>query len=493
MLDAARANELANRLAEADYAYEAVASRLGEHGLHGLARNSTVPADRVLGGDDDPQAVLIRCFALQRPVAAARLRNLIGAVVDSELIDTDGDQARAAIEIRPYAWQTAEANHEGWLASDLTPTLDGVLAAPRPDFVLGLSPASITLAQLTMRDPVGSALDLGTGCGIQALHLAGHSDQVVATDLNPRAIALTRLTAGLNRINVDIREGSLYEPVGTDRFDLIVTNPPYVMSPPDGQRLTYREGSHTADNLTRAVVTGAPARLNPGGVLQVLGNWAITADQPWQDRLTDWVEPTGCDALVLQRESLDPFEYIEIWLADAGLVGSPDYQRRYTEWVDYFDSLGIVGVGMGWLALYRTERDVPTITIEDWPHQVHQPLGAAFAAFPEAAATAAASDSTLLSTRFTLNSDVTQEALGRPGAADPEHVVLRQRSRFGRAVEVDTALAAVLGACDGDLPLGVLIEAVASLLELEPADLITDLLPRLRRLLADGYLLANSG
>ncbi len=72
----------------------------------------------------------------------------------------------------------------------------------------------------------------------------------------------------------------------------------------------------------------------------MLGNWAITADQPWQDRLADWIAPTGCDALVLQRERLDPYEYIEIWLADAGLTGTPEYAPRYAEWVDYFDAAG---------------------------------------------------------------------------------------------------------------------------------------------------------
>ena len=106
----------------------------------------------------------------------------------------------------------------------------------RPDFVLGVSAASTTLAQLTVRRPVPRALDLGTGCGVQSLHLARHSAEVVATDLNPRALALARLTALINGIDLDLREGSLYAPVAGERFDLITTNPPYVMSPP-GRRV----------------------------------------------------------------------------------------------------------------------------------------------------------------------------------------------------------------------------------------------------------------
>ena len=489
MLPPDAARRLADRLRAADYTYAGVAERIGPAGLDGLARNATVPAARALRDADDPQATLIRAFALQADVPAEALRRAFGDLdALAPIVEVSGDIARARIEIRPYAFEEDAGTRSAWLASDLTPNLDGRLAAPRADFVLGLSPASITLAQLTMRTPRGRALDLGTGCGIQSLHLAGHCDTVVATDLNPRSCAVTELTAALNDVRLDVREGSLYEPVADEAFDLIVTNPPYVMSPPDGERLVYREGGLAADGLMRAVVAGAPSRLAPGGALQVLGNWAITADQPWAERLAGWIEPTGCDALVLQRERLDAYEYIEIWLADAGLTGTPEYARRYAEWVDYFDSLGIVAVGLGWLALYRNEAADPVLSFEEWPHQVHQPVGDAFAEFPGAARTARLADAALLASHLSCDPAVVAETLGRPGAEHPEHLVLRRRSGFGRAHEVDAALAAVIGACDGDLPLGVLIGAVAGLLEVDAGTLTADLLPRLRRLVEQGFV-----
>ncbi|MFT4296546.1 MAG: methyltransferase [Micropruina sp.] len=492
MLDPTIAHDLADRLRDAGYSYDEVAGRLGGPGLDGLARNATVPADRALAGATDPQATLIRAFALQQDVPAADLAAVLGDLdrLAPILSPAPGDTnaIRAAVEIRPYAFTDDTGEHSGWLASDLTPTLDGRLAEPSDDFVLGLSPASVTLAQLTMRNPRTRALDLGSGCGIQSLHLSTHSTQVIATDLNPRACAMTALTAALNGITVDVRQGSLYEPVADEKFDLIVTNPPYVMAPPDASRLVYREGSFAADGLVRAVVTGAATQLNPGGALQVLGNWAITADQPWQARLASWIAPTGCDALVLQRERLDPFEYIEIWLADAGLVGTSEYRPRYSEWVDYFEQLGIVGVGLGWLTLYNAGAAEPELRFDEWPHQVHGGLGDAFAEFPDAARAAKLLDDQLLAATFTLDPAVASEALGRPGAADPEHIVFRRGTGFGRAVEVDTGLAAVAGACDGDLPLGVLIDAVADLLDADAAALRADLLPRLRPLIADGYL-----
>ncbi len=80
----------------------------------------------------------------------------------------------------------------------------------RQDSVLGLTSSARTLASMTVRDPVGRALDLGTGCGVQALLAAGHAEQVAAVDLNPRALWLTDLNCRLNGVtNVDCRQGDL--------------------------------------------------------------------------------------------------------------------------------------------------------------------------------------------------------------------------------------------------------------------------------------------
>jgi methylase of polypeptide subunit release factors len=58
---------------------------------------------------------------------------------------------------------------------------------------------------------VGSVLDLGAGCGIQALLAARHADRVVASDLNPRAVGIAAFNAALNEVAVDCVEGDLFE------------------------------------------------------------------------------------------------------------------------------------------------------------------------------------------------------------------------------------------------------------------------------------------
>ena len=138
-------------------------------------RNETTPGlRRTTGGS--PIETLVRLFLLQTPVAAHRrgARRCPGWSTGwrrrASLEQSVGEVA-ARLDCRPYAAD----DDEFWVVSDLTPGLDGGPQRVGADHVLGISAASTSLAQLTIRDQVGTALDLGTGCGVQALHLAGHA------------------------------------------------------------------------------------------------------------------------------------------------------------------------------------------------------------------------------------------------------------------------------------------------------------------------------
>ena len=483
--------ELADAFRTLDYRVDAVVGLVGTEAHTALARNSTVPAVRALGDRDDPLALLTRLWLLQQPVPRTpferALPGLVEPLVERGILSpsTGSGNISARVDLRPYATDGGDF----WVAADLTPNLDTQVRPIQPDHVLGVSAASASLAQLTLRRPVGRALDLGTGCGVQSLHLAGHADAVVATDLNPRALELATISFALNDVEVDLRSGDLYAPVAGEAYDLIVTNPPYVIAPPSEARLTYREGGQPGDALVERVVTEGARHLAEGGVLQVLGSWAHLRGQDWTDRVAGWVGHTGCDAHVVQREVLDPYTYIEVWLADAGLTGSPAYADKYGEWADYFDRLGIEAVGLGWLTLRRAGRTDPQVRIEDWPHPVEQPIAPALGAgLHSVDRLATTSDAEILATRWRLADDVVQETTGRPGAADPEHVVFRQQRGFRRAVALDTATAGILGACDGELTLGRITDSVAELLEAEPEALARETVDRMRTLVGEGWL-----
>jgi cyclopropane fatty-acyl-phospholipid synthase-like methyltransferase len=478
---------LRDALSAAAYAYDPVAALLGPTAHAALSRNETTPGLRATGGGS-PLETLVRLWLLQAPVAREAadraLPDLVDALSATGLVDVAGDEVRAAVDVRPYA----DDGRSWWVLSDLTPGLDGAPIDVHPDHVLGISSASTSLAQLTVREPLATALDLGTGCGVQALHLAGHVARVVATDVNPRALAMTRLNAALNQVPVEVRQGSLLEPVEDELFDLVVSNPPFVVSPATEAPLVYRDSGLPGDEMVRRVVTQAPRHLTPGGHCQVLANWVHRRGEPWQDRVAAWVEGSGCDAWVVQREVADPAAYVELWLKDAGVHGRPDYARRYDAWLAWFEEQGVEAVGFGWLDLRRVDRP-GVVRLEEWPFEVEQPLGPEVAERARRADfLAETDDARLLATRLTTRVDVRQESLGAPGAADPEAIVLRQQRGMRRARQADTVEAGLVGACDGDLSVGQILDALAQLLGEDAETLRRTRVDAVRELVADGFL-----
>ncbi|NDL57795.1 methyltransferase [Phytoactinopolyspora sp. XMNu-373] len=474
---------LRDALSAADYRVDPVHELLGDRAAAALHRNHTIPGRMAVTGST-PLEVMTKLWRLQAPVPLSAARNALplDALLDGGIVAADGDEVRALVDIRPYADDTGD----WWVAADLTPELDGRTSPISADHVLGLNAASSTLARVTVRRPVGRSLDLGTGCGVQSLHLSRHSDSVIATDVNPRALRMAALTTGLNGVSADLRQGSLFEPVAQERFDLIATNPPFVVSP--GGRHVYRDSGLAGDDVVRQVVVDGAARLAEGGILQSLGNWMHVRGQDWRERVGTWVAGTGCDAWVVQREVQDPAEYVELWLRDSGETGEATYAERYREWLSWFDANDVEGIGFGWINLRASGAEDATVRIEDWPHAVQQPLGAAVADWFGRAELLRADDQTLLSSHVAVADDIVLEQVGQPGATDPEHLVLRQHGGMMRAIQVGTADAGFVGACDGTLPVGAIIDAVAQVLEVDPGLLRQELVPQARSLIMDGFL-----
>ena len=479
---------LRDALLAAGFTYDRVAEAIGEEAHRALSRNETLPAlRRTTSGT--PLDTLVRLFLLQttvgRDAADRALPGLVDRLCNAGLLEQSVSEVAARMDCRPYAADDRDL----WVVSDLTPGLDGAPVAVGPDHVLGISSASTSLAQLTMREPVGRALDLGTGCGVQALHLAGHAEEVVATDVNARALWVTRLNAALNGADVDVRDGSFFEPVAGERFDLIATNPPFVISPATGERLVYRDSGLPGDRVVEHIVRSGPDHLTEGGWLQVLANWAIVRDQRWDERLGSWLRE-DCDALVVQRETLDPAAYVELWLKDSGHHGGPDYAQRYDTWLSWLEEAGIEGVGFGWINVRLVGAGhAGRHELLEWPYDVEQPIGPAIHAWGEAVADLRdVTDDDLLGTHLRAREDVQQETVGRPGAEDPEAIVLRQQRGFWRARTADTVEAAFLGACDGDLTVGQLLGALGALLDRDEAELRATYLPVVRELVGAGFL-----
>ncbi|MEU5364607.1 methyltransferase [Streptomyces sp. NPDC005925] len=485
------AARLRDALLGASFTADGLLDLLGAPAYAALARSETVPALRATRGDT-PLEMLVRLFLLQQPVPYARVADVLPVDACLEtgwLARTGSDGIAAAVDVRPYGGPGGE---DWFIVSDLGCAVGGAggIASRAEGVVLGVGGASTTLAGITVRTPVAAALDLGTGSGIQALHASRHATRVTATDVNPRALHITALTLALSGAPAaDLREGSLFEPVKDgEAYDLIVSNPPFVISP--NARLTYRDGGMGGDDLCRTLVQQAGERLTEGGFAQFLANWQHVEGEDWQDRLRSWV-PRGCDAWIVQREVQDVTQYAELWLRDAGdhRDDPAAYRARYGAWLDEFEARKVRAVGFGWITLRRTGSAVPSVTAEEWPHPVEQPLGDVVRAhFTRLDYLRTHDDAALLEHRFRLAAEVVQEQVGLPGAEDPEHVVLRQNRGMRRATKVDTVGAGFAGVCDGSMSAGRILDAIAQLLGEDPV-LLRDRTPgQIRLLVEQGFL-----
>ncbi|GII52305.1 transferase [Planotetraspora thailandica] len=477
---------LRDAFTEAGYTIDGVRERLGDVAATAMAREEIVPALRATR-DADPLATLIRLWWLGVPVAAADAAALpLAELAEAGLVVRHGDAVQAGVHLQPWdasAWGQAGP---AWVVSDRKVRPGD--PALRADHVVGAGGASANLAQLGAGGPVGRALDLGTGCGVQVLHLAGRAEEVVATDVNPRALELAWLSWRLSGVEgVEAREGSMYDPVDGERFDLVVSNPPFVISP--AGRFTYRESGFHGDDFCRDLVLRTPRHLAQDGHGRFLANWLHVKGEDWRDRVGGWLAETGCDGWAAQRDVQDPAEYVELWLRDAAEQGTAAYRERYDEWLAWFDAMDVTGVGFGWIALHNAGSMDPVVRVEELSHQVELPVGGYVGDVIEQIRTGhRISDEDLLDAFLTVADGVVEERTGPPGADDPSRIVLRQTRGLRRTAAVGTVEAALAGAADGDLPARPLLAAIAELIGADAGELIGRAPATLRPLVAEGFL-----
>jgi methylase of polypeptide subunit release factors len=479
-------------LTSADFTVDGVAARLGPVASAALHREQPLPALLATQDAQDPCGLLVHLFTLGRPVARAALDAALPSLgADGaqtlRLVVADGEAVRATCDLRPYG----DDAHDWWVASDLGEV--ATRATLPVDHVLGIGGASTTLASWTVRRRVRSALDLGTGCGVQALHLASHAAHVTATDVSRRALAYAVFNATLAGIDLEVLAGDLLEPVAGRRFDLVVSNPPFVITPRvEGVPLyEYRDGGRAGDSLVRSLVAQVGGVLEPGGVAQLLGNWEIPRGRTWRDVWDDWLQGVPLDAWVVQREVQDPAQYAELWARDGGaLPGTEAHDRMYAAWLADFAARDVEAVGFGVITLQRpqTERE-PWRDLVEALGPVANPMGPAVDAGLRARTWLAEhTDDELLDVAWSCAPDVTEERHGRPGAEDPSVILVRQGGGLGRTVRADTLLAAYLGVADGELTAAAALDAIATVLDVDPEAVRRDVVPAIRGLVADGLL-----
>jgi methylase of polypeptide subunit release factors len=352
--DRAAANELGAALRDVGYSDTALETLLGE-GAYTIERDQAPIDARRL--PDSPVGMAIRLLFLQlsvpRTSALQELGDrLVGALEATGLARVDS-QVDPRARILPVG--------STLLASDGY-SLDG---DDPSDYVATYTPTARVLDSLTPRPHVERALDVGTGSGIHALLAAQHADHVIATDVNPRALAYTQLNAALNGLaNVECRQGSLFEPVEGERFDLITCNAPYVVSPE--RRWAYRDSGFEEDEVSARVVRAASEHLKLGGYAAMLVSWLAEDEDAPDERVRAWVEATACSGWILPSQGADVLDHAAEW--NSHLAGDPEaFARAVDEWAEYFGRLGVRWISEGAVLLHRArgERSIRIDPIDE--------------------------------------------------------------------------------------------------------------------------------
>jgi methylase of polypeptide subunit release factors len=452
-----------------------------------LGRGEPEPAFRAVSrADADALGVLVRLLLLGSVEPDAAVAAALAPLAPADaaavgLLVPDGMGWRAALDLRPYG---VVDGPDWWVLSDL----DG--RRQERDHVTGVGAASVTLAAATVRRPVGSVLDLGTGCGVQALHASRHARRVTGTDVAPRALALAAATFALNDVDVELVRGPWLAPVAGRRFDQIVSNPPFVPGPARVE-FVYRDSGADGDAALAALVGDLAEHLAPGGVVQVLASWLHVRGEDWPDRVRSWL-PAGCDAWVVQREVADPALHVGTWQRDGGLdPASAAGRAQARDWLDWMDGAAVEAIGFGMLTLRRTD-GAPTVVFEDLAEPFDDPLGPEVEGWLDRVdwLRAHADDAALLSARLTLAPAVLLERWSEPspeGWSAVGAAVARQDGPRWRH-EVDGPAADLLAGCQGALALGELVELLAIAHDRPTDALVAATLPAVRELVRHGVL-----
>ena len=548
----------------AGYTPDAIDVLIGPEAAAALEREQRLPALRAARASEEPLALQVRALMLRDPLPRAELERafpasaaqpeafehlfelvqadeacagatpgLVGPdVAESALAESDvADPLVARFQIRAIAVPDAPAA-SGRAAGPVAPAPGAAGVAsdaardqaesgrillasdwgelvglrPDPEHVMPVGGATRSLMALAEYHPGQRVLDIGTGCGVHAILAAKAGARVTATDISARALGYARLNAALAGVALDLREGSLLEPVAGERYDVVVSNPPFVITPQsvrERARYTYRDGGMPGDSLVKTLLTGLPEVLAPGGRAWMLANWEVR--DAWDEPLRAWTE--GLEAWAICREELSPGRYAEMWLRDGGLApGQPGHEEAYGAWVEDFEARGVRGVAMGFLLLGAgiegdgndagarvsgaSEADSGSADGAGSPaaaacdgspiasrafrrfERISGPMpGAAkLHAYTERVwanrALTSADDAELAGLRLRAV-DALEQRLHMPGAADPFLIKLTQLDAFGEEVQLTTAGAAAIGACDGELTLGQISQAVVAILGAE--------------------------
>lgn len=429
---------------------------------------------------DDAAAIWARLFAYRDAVAPEHVTRLLGEQLETALREAgalrpEGEQLRSSLRLMPFALLL--------LASDEVEA--------REDPVMGPGATTLELWRAMSVEPGARVLDIGCGAGSLALAaVRAGAGEVVGVDLDPRAVAYARFNAKLNRVErARFEVGDLAAPVVGERFELVVSQPPFVMQPPSLTATTYLHGGRRGDELTHRMLGMLPALLAERGRALVLFDTAD--DDALMDRIATSLGDAPLRIIAVAATGLDAEQQALGYAAATHAQLGPDYAAAAIAYRAHLRDLGIERTRHVLLSLERVDDGRPRFAARVEPRGA-QPCDAAELAQLRAALDAAARpDAELLRLRVRVSPHawLLHE---RPLVSSTDTADERLRVRFdgGRALdrELTPAAAALVEILADAASLAEAIERYADVCEATPDEVAGGVARFVRDSLVSGLL-----
>ena len=282
----------------------------------------------------EPGARLARLFKYHEPLAAGDASDALGPDLAGALTGAgilapgpDGTTVTARFMITPVAPQL-------WLLSD---ALDG-----GRDAVMGPGGGTEHLARLIPQRFGGAALDVGCGAGSFALAAArAGARRAVGVDINPRAIELARFNARLNGVHAEFLTGDGIAPVAGEAFDLVVSQPPFVVRPAGEAERTFLFGGADGDELPLRLLREIANVLAPGGRALVLLQSPARDEQPLVNRVRAALDGAPVDLLTVGAKAPALAAQASVFASFEDPALGARYGAAVHRYLDHFAARGI--------------------------------------------------------------------------------------------------------------------------------------------------------
>ncbi|KIG14509.1 putative methyltransferase SCO0760 [Enhygromyxa salina] len=278
----------------------------------------------------EPAAVWARLFAYRDAVDEPLARSVLGealiqALKSANALQSTNGQLRASLRLMPFA---------GLLLGS-----DEVDA--RFDPVMGPGATTFELWRAVEISDSPRVLDIGCGAGSLALAAArAGAREVVGVDLDPRAVAYARFNAKLNGIsNARFEAGDLSAPVAGQRFELIVSQPPFVTQPASVAATTYLHGGRRGDELALRMLSELPPLLGERG--RAIALFDSADDEALIDRLTAAVNDPTLRIIAVAAKGLGADQQALGYASTSHSKLGPDYAAAAIAYREHLRELGI--------------------------------------------------------------------------------------------------------------------------------------------------------